>query len=98
MNEAVRRILIGKETGIVFGFLLIGSVLFQAGFLPTYLAVLLASGVRNVYLAWLGNGVLFWAVALVGLYLQAVTVACGYFAVRTVAVSLHGIPSGESSE
>jgi general stress protein CsbA len=92
----VRRVFLGREVGIVLGVLLVGSILVQASFLPTYLAVLFASGVRNVYVAWLGNGVLFWAVALLGLYAQAVVVTAAYLVVRTVARSLRSTSTGES--
>jgi hypothetical protein len=97
MDGGVRRVLIGKELGTVFGILLVGSVLLQATFLPAYLAILLASGVRNVYLAWLGNGVLFWAVALVGLYVQAVALTAIYLAGRRIVASLQRTQAGESS-
>lgn len=98
IHGGLRRILVGKEVGVVLAVLLAGSLLIQARFLPAYLAVLFASGVRNVYVMWLGNGVLFWTVALVGLYLQAVAVTAGYLAVRTVVVSLRGTSPGESSK
>lgn len=97
IDGGVRRVLVGKELAIIFGLLLAGSVLLGAAFVPAYLAVLLASGVRNIYFAWLGNGVLFWGVALVGLYLQAIAVTAGYLVVRTVVASLRGTPPGESS-
>lgn len=97
IDSGVRRVFVGKEVGIVLGILLAGSLLIQASFLPAYLAVLLASGLRNVYFAWLGNGVLFWAVALAGLYLQAVVVTASYLALRTVVESLRRTPPGESS-
>lgn len=97
IDGGVRRILVGKETAVVLGVLLAGSLLFRATFLPAYLSVLLASGVRNVYLVWLGNGVLFWTVALVGLYLQAVAVTASHLAVRAVTTSLRGTHPDESS-
>lgn len=96
-DSGVRRILAGKEVGIVFGILLAGSLLIQGSFLPGYLAVLFASGVRNVYLAWLGDGILFWAVALFALYAQAVVVTASYLTVQTIAGSLRSKPPGESS-
>lgn len=95
--SGIRRLLAGREVGIALGLLLVGSVLLQGRFLPAYLAILLASGVRNVYLAWLGNGVPFWTVAIVGLYIQAVTVTASYLAVRTLVTSLRSTPPDESS-
>jgi hypothetical protein len=97
LKGGVRRVLVGRELGIVLGVLLAGSLLIQASFLPAYLAVLFASGVRNVYLASLGNGLLFWVVAFVGLYVQAVAVTVGYLAVRTIAGSLRSTFPDESS-
>jgi hypothetical protein len=97
IDSGVRRMLVGREVGAAFGVLLVGSVLLRAEFLPAYLAILLATGVRNVYLGWLGNGVLFWAVAVVGLYLQAVAVTAVYHALRTAVGSLGDTRSGESS-
>jgi len=88
IDSGVRRVLVGREVGAASGGLPAGSLLLRATFLPAYLAILLATGVRSVYLAWLGNGVLFWAVALVGLYLQAVAATAIYLALRTVVVSL----------
>lgn len=92
----VRRVFLGREVSVILGVLLVGSVLVQASFLPTYLAVLFASGVRNVYVAWLGNRVLFWTVALVGLYAQAVVVTAAYVVVRTITGSLWSMPAGKS--
>jgi hypothetical protein len=96
-DSGARRVFVGKEIAVVFGLFLAGSALIQTAFLPAYLAVLFASGLRNVYFAWLGNGILFWTVALVGLYLQAVVVTAGYLAVRTAVRSLRGDSPGESS-
>jgi len=93
----VRRLFVGKEVGIVLGILLAGSLLIQGRFLPGYLAVLLASGLRNVYLAWLGSGALFYAVAFVFLYLQAVVVTAIYLSLRTIYRSLPTTPPGEST-
>jgi hypothetical protein len=97
LNGGVRRVLAGKEFGVVLGVLLAGSLLVQASFLPAYLAVLFASGVRNVYVASLGNGILFWIVAFVGLYVQAVAITASYLAVRTISGSLRNPPPDEPS-
>lgn len=52
--------------------------------LPGYLAVLVASGLRNGYLPWLGSGVLFTAVWVSLIYVEAVFVAGCYRSVRHV--------------
>lgn len=95
-NAGVRRLFVGKEVGIVLGILLAGTMLIPA-FIPGYLAVLFASGLRNVFLAWLGSGVLFYAVAFVFLYLQAVAVTAIYLAVQTIYQSFRTTPPGEST-
>lgn len=77
-----RRLFVGKEVGTILAVLLAGSLLISGGFVPAYLAVLLASGVRNVYLSWLGSGVLFYAVAFFFLYLQAVVLTAIYYVLR----------------
>lgn len=96
-NGGVRRLFVGKEVGVVLGILLAGTILIQGSFVPAYLAVLLASGLRNVYIAWLGSGVLFYAVAFVFLYLQAVAVTAMYLALQTTYHSLRTTPPGEST-
>lgn len=88
----VRRVFAGREVGIIFGVLLGGTLLISGGFVPGYLAVLLASGVRNVYLAWLGSGPLFYAVAGVFLYLQAVALTAVYLGLRYVYTSIQNRP------
>lgn len=78
----IRRLFVGKEVGSILAVLLAGSLLIPGGFVPGYLALLFASGVRNVYLAWLGSGVLFYVVAFFFLYLQAVVLTVLYFVFR----------------
>lgn len=92
----VRRLFFGKVVGVVLGILLAGTMLIRGSFVPAYLAVLLASGLRNVYIAWLGSGVLFYAAAFVFLYLQAVAVTAVYLALLTTYQSLRATPPGES--
>lgn len=91
-TSSIRRLFIGKVVGILFSILLAGSLLISGGFVPTYLAVLLASGLRNVYLGWLGSGVLFYAVALVFLYLEAVVMTLLYFGLRCAYENLQNRP------
>lgn len=70
-----RRWLADRSVLVTLAVLLAGSLLVGAIFLPAYLAIALASGIRNLYVPWLGNGAAFYAVAFVGLYVQAVVLA-----------------------
>lgn len=47
--SGIRRLFVGKEVGLVLSVLLGGTLFIPGGFVPAYLAVLLASGMRNVY-------------------------------------------------
>lgn len=73
----LRRVFIGKDVGVIFGLLVLGSVLVGA-FVPWYLAVVIASSLRNVYLHQLGSGLLLYTVAVLVLYLQAVVITAVY--------------------
>jgi len=84
----LRRWFAGRSVAAVLAVLVAGSVLLGGVFVPAYLAILFASGLRNVYLPWLGNGVAFHAVAVGGLYLQAVLLAGLYRAARHVCRAL----------
>lgn len=95
--RAIRRLFVGKEVGKMLAILLAGSLLISGGFVPTYLAVLFASGVRNAHFAWLGSGVLFYAVAFVFLYLEAVALTAVYFAIRYAYQTLRGRFRNEAS-
>lgn len=75
--RSLRQIFIGKDIGIIFGLLIAGSLLVGA-FLPWYLAVLFASSLRNAYLYQLGSGLLFYGVAVLILYIQAVLLTAIY--------------------
>ena len=81
--SGLRRLLVGKEVGVIFTVLVAGSV-FITSFVPPYLAVLLASSIRNVHFAWLGSGILFYTVAAFFLYLEAVALTALYLGLRTV--------------
>lgn len=96
-SNPVRRVFAGKETGIILGVLIAGSLLISGGFVPTYLAILLASGVRNTYLASLGSGMLFYTVAFVFLYLQAVVLSALYLGFRHVYLGIKNRPTNGSS-
>ena len=96
-TQSLRRIFVGREVGLVFSILLAGSLLISGGFVPGYLAVLLASGLRNVYLGWLGSGILFYAVALVFLYLEAVALTMAYVGLRYVYESIQNQPERNAS-
>lgn len=78
----IRRVFVGETVGVIFGILLAGTVLIQGAFVPGYIAVLYASGLRNVYLPWLGSGAVFYSVVCLFLYLQAVVLAGLYFLLR----------------
>jgi hypothetical protein len=52
--------------------------------LPSYLGVAFASGLRNVYLPALGNGLLFDAAVLAFLYLEALLLAGLFRVVRRI--------------
>lgn len=55
---------------------------FYPFWLPVYLAILFASGMRNIYFPWLGNGILFNTVIVAFLYLEAVLLAAVYRVLR----------------
>lgn len=80
----VRRWFVGRDVAVAFAVLAAGSYTANTVFVPAYLAILAASGLRNVYLPWLGNGVLFWGVAVLALYAQAVVLAALYRGGRSV--------------
>jgi hypothetical protein len=77
-DSAIRRWTAGRDVVVAFAVLAVVSVLAGAVFVPAYLAILAASGLRNVLLPSLGDGVLFWGVAALALYVQAVALAALY--------------------
>lgn len=83
-NGGIRRLFIGKEIGIILGLLILASLFFSNGFIPSYLAILFASSIRNTIAGWSGTGLAFYAVVLFFLYLEAVVLTAGYLAVRYV--------------
>lgn len=91
VRSSLRRVFVGNEVGAMLGVLVVGSLLVPS-FVPAYLAVLFASGLRNVYLAWLGSGALFYGVALAVLYLEAVVLTGLLLAARHVYRSLGSRP------
>ena len=94
--SGLRRLLVGKEVGIIFTVLVAGSALIT-GFVPPYLAVLLASSIRNVHLAWLGSGILFYTVAACFLYLEAVALTALYLGLQTVYQKYRNLRADERS-
>ena len=95
--SSLRRLFVGKEVGKMLAVLLAGSLLISGGFVPTYLAKLFASSVRNAHFAWLGSGVLFYAVAFAFLYLEAVALTAIYFCLRYVYQALQKFSQNEIS-
>ena len=89
-SRRLRRWFAGREVAVTFTALLTGSLLLGGMFVPAYFAILVASALRNLYLPWLGNGVAFHAVAVVGLYLQALVLAGCYRTGRHVYRALQG--------
>lgn len=93
----LRRMFGSKSVGVVFAFLLVVWMLTKVGLLsigdpfigillpawaPVYVAILIASGLRNVHLPVLGSGILFQLVIVVFLYLEAVLFAGIYRVIR----------------
>ena len=81
-------ILAGKAVRLVFAFIFGFWVILETGWLPevlyaplypfwlpSYLAIALASGVRNNFFPWLGSGLLFYVAILLFIYLEAVILA-----------------------
>ena len=96
-QATLQRTLADRTVLLAFAFLAVFWIPVDAGWLfeplyavlypfwlPGYLSVLFASGLRNVYLPWLGSGVLFEAVGYAFLYLEAVLLAGVYRALRGV--------------
>lgn len=87
-GRPVRRLLVGRGTRAALAVLIGGSLLLAGVFVPTYLAILVASGLRNAWGLPLGDGPAF-LVAVCGLlYAQAVLLSTLYhlarYLVRTV--------------
>lgn len=107
----LRRMFGSKSVGVVFAFLLVGWMLMEIGVLgglgdpfvgilspawaPVYVAILYASGLRNVYLPVLGNGILFQLVIAVFLYLEAVLFTGIYRVIRAAYRSSRSGKAGE---
>ena len=70
-----KRVRFGRDLLIAIVVLVGLSLVVSGGTVFSYFAILVASGLRNVYFAWLGSGLLFdIAVALV-LFLEALALA-----------------------
>lgn len=96
-DSTVRRWIAGREVAAAFALLVAVSLLAGAMFVPAYLAILAASGLRNVFLPWLANGVLFWGVAALALYVQAVALAALYRGGRAVYRRWDGNGAGSTA-
>jgi ABC-type nitrate/sulfonate/bicarbonate transport system permease component len=62
---------------------------------PVYLAILYASGLRNNYFLWLENGILFYLLIALLLYLEAVLLAGIY---RTLQAGYRSYRQGKRGE
>lgn len=67
----LKRVLIGKETVAAFAALLVAMAVIPHLVL-TYYPIALATYVRNVHFASIGMGPVFYLIALVGVYIEAV--------------------------
>lgn len=109
-TSQLRRMFGSKSVGVVFAFLIVVWMLTKVGLLsigdpligillpawaPVYVALLYASGLRNVYLPVLGSGILFQLVIAVLLYLEAVLFAGIYRVIRAAYRSYRGGKPGE---
>lgn len=87
-RNSLRGAFAGRTVGLLFAFFLGFWLLFEANalpevlyaplypfWLPSYLGIAFASGLRNVYLPSLGSGLLFRTTITAFLYLEAVIVA-----------------------
>lgn len=96
-SDTVRRVLAGRPVQLAFAFVLGFWLVLETGWLPdpwyaplypfwlpAYLAIALASGVRNTVFSWLGSGVLFHGAIVSVIYLEAVVVAGLYRILRRV--------------
>lgn len=95
--SSIRRPFVGKEVGIVFGILVAGTLSITGGFLPWYLSVLFATSLRNVYVASLGSGMLFYGVAVIHLYFQAVVLTTAYLLLRYAYERVQNRPQRNAS-
>lgn len=107
----IRRMVAGRSVGVVAAVLVGAGALMAFGvferlgdpsvgllspvWMPVYLAILAASGLRNVYLPWVGSGVAFSLLVAVLLYLEAVLLA-GFF--RTLRAGYRCYHRGTTDE
>ena len=87
-SKTIRRIFAGKAVQLVFAFIFGFFILIDMSWLPeplyaplypfwilSYLAIAIATGVRNTVFPWLESGVLFDVAILLFIYVEAVLVA-----------------------
>jgi uncharacterized membrane protein (DUF485 family) len=73
-----------RDLTIVFVAIVLLSAIVSEGTVFSYLAILFASALRNLYFGWLGDGVLFYVVVGIGLFVEALVLTGLYHAVRRV--------------
>ncbi|WP_227355891.1 hypothetical protein [Haladaptatus salinisoli] len=73
-----------RDIAVIFVGLLVLSWVFSGGTVLTYLAVLFASALRNIYFGWIGSGLLFYVIAGIGLLAEAIVLAVLYRLARRV--------------
>lgn len=73
-----------RDLAIVFAAIVLLSAVVSEGTVFSYLAILFASALRNMYFGWLGDGVLFYVVVGIGLFVEALVLTGLYHAVRRV--------------
>ena len=80
----VRRLFTGRAVAVALGALLLGWAVTSVAFLPAYVAIAVPTALRNLLLPWVGHGVVFYAIALLTLYLEAVVLAAFYHGAEAV--------------
>lgn len=71
MMANIRKIIAGKVTGVVLVVLLLAMATIP-NFVLTYYPIAMATFVRNMYLPTIGTGAIFYLIALIGVYIEAV--------------------------
>lgn len=62
---------IGNDLIVIFIIIAGLSIIVNNGTIFSYIAIVAASGLRNLYFGWLGSGVLFYLVVAVFLVIEA---------------------------
>lgn len=87
-SETIHRMFVGKTVQLLFAFIFGFFILIDMSWLPeplyaplypfwfpSYLAIAVATGVRNTFFPWMGSGVLIYVAILVLIYVEAVLLA-----------------------